>query len=204
MSRMSDRFDTAVHDWILGHRFDAIRSAVIREATGRVLEIGAGTGLNFASYAPGTHVTAIEPARALRARAIERSRGAGIRADVEVVDAFAEHLPFEPESFDHVVVTFVLCSVRDVGGALGEIHRVLRPGGSLLLAEHVVSPEPRTARCQRRAQPVWEHLFSGCSLVRDTRADLERAGFDASGVSAIVLPLPRIARAGIIGSALRV
>lgn len=166
------------------------------------MEVGAGTGLNFGFYARGAEVVAIEPNRPLRERALERSRGVDVHAAIEVVDAVAERLPFEDQAFDSVVVTFTLCSIEHVDEALREIHRVLRPGGAVHLVEHVEA-EPRTARWQRRVQPLWTHAFGGCSLTRNPAVDLARAGFDTQGLERVELPLPRLARAGMVGIARR-
>lgn len=203
MSRLLDRLSTFTHDLILDRRFDPLRAEVVGDATGRVLEIGAGTGLNFRFYRPGADVTAIEPARALRAEGERRVASLSTGATVRVLDARAEALPFDAGSFDTVVVTFVLCSVDEVVQALGEVRRVLRPGGTLHIAEHVGSETWTTAQLQRMAQPLWGNVLGGCSLVRSTARDVERAGFDVSGLRRIALPLPRIAQDGIVGVARR-
>jgi ubiquinone/menaquinone biosynthesis C-methylase UbiE len=203
MSRLLDRLAIATHDAILDQRFDPVRAEIVAGATGRVLEIGAGTGLNFRFYRPGVEVTAVEPARALRVEAERRAASLPAGATVRLVDARAEALPFDAASFDAVVVTFVLCSVDEVARALGEVRRVLRPGGTLRLAEHVVAERHAIARLQRAAQPIWAHVLGGCSLVRDTATDVARAGFDASGLRRVALPLPRIAQDGVLGVAVR-
>ncbi len=202
MSRLGDSLQTNLHDWILKGRFDELRRQVTASARGRVLEVGAGTGLNFGFYPPDAEVVAIEPNRPLRERARARSRSADVHAAIEVVDAIAERLPFADEVFDSVVVTFTLCSIELVDEALREIHRVLHPGGAVHLVEHVEA-EPRTARWQRRVQPIWTHVFGGCSLTRNPAVELARAGFDAQGLERVDLPLPRLARAGMIGLAHR-
>lgn len=202
MSRLGDSLQTNIHDWVLQGRFDELRRQVMVGARGRILEVGAGTGLNFGFYPRGAEVVAIEPNRPLRETARARSRGPDVHAAIEVVDAVAERLPFEDQAFDAVVLTFTLCSIERVDEALREIHRVLRPGGAVHLVEHVEA-EPRTARWQRRVQPIWTHVFGGCSLTRDPAVDLARAGFDAQGLERIDLPLPRLARAGMIGLARR-
>jgi ubiquinone/menaquinone biosynthesis C-methylase UbiE len=201
MSRLLDRLSTFTHDLILDRRFDPIRADVVGDASGRVLEIGAGTGLNFRFYRSGVDVTAIEPARALRTEAERRVASLPSDATVRVVDARAEALPFDAGSFDTVVITFVLCSVEEVARALGEVRRVLRPGGTLRLAEHVEAKRWTTARAQHLVQPIWSNVFGGCSLVRSTANDVDRAGFDVSGLRRVALPLPRIAQDGIVGVA---
>jgi ubiquinone/menaquinone biosynthesis C-methylase UbiE len=102
-----------------------------------------------------------------------------------------------------VVLTFVLCSVKDLGAALAEVRRVLAPGGAVRLVEHVKSPDPSTAAWQARLRPIWMTLLGGCDPTRDIARDLERAGFDTSGLRPVDLPLPRLARAGVIGEAVR-
>jgi ubiquinone/menaquinone biosynthesis C-methylase UbiE len=100
-------------------------------------------------------------------------------------------------------VTFTLCSIRDLGAALGEMKRVLKKGGSLRLLEHVKSPDPRIARLQRAIDPAWRIALGGCTLVRDPAVELERAGFESVSLKAIVLPLSVPVRDGVIGTAVR-
>jgi len=123
----------------------ARRRALLAQARGRVLELGAGTGLNLAHY-PADVATLVvsEPDAAMRARLARRVERAGRHA--RVVEASAEALPFADATFDTVVSTMVLCTVQDVGAALAEIRRVLAPGGRLLLIEHVRASSPRLVR----------------------------------------------------------
>jgi SAM-dependent methyltransferase len=191
-----------VNDLALGARFEAIRAHVAGGAKGRVLEIGAGTGLNFAHYGPEAEVVALEPSPGSRRYAERRGR---VRPGLRMIEGRARVLPFDAGSFDAVVITFTLCSIRDQGvqPALAEVARVLRPGGEVRVAEHVVSPRAASARLQRRVDPVWRIAFGGCSLLRDPRAELARAGFDVSGVEDVSLPLPRPVRWGQVGVARR-
>ncbi len=201
MASVLDRVFPFVNDLALGPAVDPIRARVAAGASGRVLEIGAGTGLNFAHYPADADVTAVEPAAYMRVRAADRARG--VRARVAIVDARAHALPFDAGSFDAVVMTFVLCSVRDLEGTIREVRRVLAPGGAIHLAEHVVAPDPGLARWQRRVQPVWGVVFGGCRLDRDVAAALRAGGFDTDEVLAIDLPLPALARPGAVGVARR-
>lgn len=191
-----------INDAALGARFAPIRARVAGGATGRVLEIGAGTGLNFAHYPRGAEVTAIEPAGGMRRRASTKGR---VPASITLVEGRAKELPFDGGSFDTVVITFTLCSIKDTGvaPALAEIKRVLRKGGEVRLAEHTRSRDRARARLQTRVNPVWGVVFGGCSLLRDPREELDRAGFDVGGIEDIVLPLPGIVEEGQIGIAKR-
>ena len=104
---------------------------------------------------------------------------------------------------DTVLLTFVLCSVKDVPAALAEARRVLRPGGELRILEHVKSEARGDARLQRLLEPVWKRVFGGCSLLGDPRMELSRAGFDPGALVPVALPLPAPVRAGLMGVAVR-
>jgi ubiquinone/menaquinone biosynthesis C-methylase UbiE len=154
------------------------RDELLAGTAGRVIEVGAGNGSNFAHYpAAVSEVVAVEPEPYLRERATEAAAGAPV--PVRVVDGAADALPAEDGAFDAAVASLVLCSVPDQAAALAEIRRVLRPGGELRFYEHVVSDTPRTARLQRRADDwgLWPRLFGGCHGSRDTVAAIEAAGF---------------------------
>jgi SAM-dependent methyltransferase len=156
------------------------RRDLLAQAHGRVIEIGAGTGLNFRHFPPAvSKVEAIEPDRYMRKRA---RRAAGVApVPVTVVDAVAEALPFEDASFDAAVATLVLCSVRDLDMALHEIRRVLKPGGRLLFFEHVRGG-PRLARWQDRLDRPWGWFVGGCHPNLDTVRAIREAGFDLEHV----------------------
>ena len=157
----------------------AHREELLSGLSGRVIEIGAGNGLNFAHY-PGSvsEVVAIEPERSLRQLAVR----AGLRAEVpvDVVPGMAEALPVKSEAFDAAVASLVLCTVRDLPRALAEIKRVLRPGGELRFFEHGAAPSGRALAAAQRAvdRTVWPLLFGGCHTSRDTIAAIEAAGFE--------------------------
>lgn len=154
----------------------AWRRDLVRGLAGEVLEIGAGTGLMFPHYDEGAQVTAVEPDEAFSALARRRAEEA--RARVTIVRGSAEALSFEPGRFDAVVVALVLCSVASVPAALGEIARVLRPGGELRLIEHVRSQGKAAGPLMDLVDPVWLWLNQqGCHLNRDTEASLREAGF---------------------------
>ena len=125
------------------------RERVIGQASGRVLEIGIGPGLNLPLYGPGVHsVAALDPSPPLLRRA--RDQAALARVPVELIEGSAEELSFEKASFDTVVMTWTLCTIPDASRALAEMRRVLRPSGALLFVEHGRAPEPNVARWQDR------------------------------------------------------
>jgi ubiquinone/menaquinone biosynthesis C-methylase UbiE len=151
-----------------------LRRELVAGLSGRVLEVGAGTGLNFPHYpASVTELVAVEPEPYLRARAGAAAAGAPV--PVQVVSGTAAALPAADGEFDAVVVSGLLCSVRDVPAALTEFTRVLRPGGQLRFYEHVRSRDPLFARYQQAADLVWPHLMGGCHVHRDPRAAISRS-----------------------------
>lgn len=155
-----------------GHRDRALGGLA-----GRVIEVGAGNGLNFAHYPPTvTEVVAVEPEDRLRALAGQAAANAAM--PVRVVAGHAGALPAETGTFDAAVVSLVLCSVDDVAGALAELRRVLRPGGELRFFEHVRSTVPVFGALQDLLTPLWSRAGGGCHLNRDTAASIRAAGFD--------------------------
>ncbi|GAB2851050.1 class I SAM-dependent methyltransferase [Streptomyces deserti] len=165
-----------------------VRDRLLAGLSGRVIEVGAGNGLNFAHY-PGTvsEVVAIEPERMLRKLAVE----AALRAEVpvDVAPGAAEALPVKSEAFDAAVVSLVLCSVRDVPRALGELRRVLRPGGEVRFFEHGVGGGRAMTLTQRALdRTLWPVLNGGCHLSRDPVAALREAGFELGPYRRTLMP----------------
>lgn len=155
------------------------RERLIPQASGRVLEIGVGTGLNLPFYSPRvTGVVGVDPSAAILDRA--RDRASVCPAPVTLLEAPAESLPCPDGSFDSVVVTYTLCSVSDPVQALREARRVLRPDGRLLFIEHGLAQRTATRAWQRLATPAWRRLAGNCHLDRDVPDLLYRAGFDTT------------------------
>ncbi|MBJ7331536.1 MAG: class I SAM-dependent methyltransferase [Solirubrobacteraceae bacterium] len=176
---LSSRISSAIYEPVLalGERrgMRDRRADLLARARGRVLEIGAGTGLNLSHYPPGLdEVVITEPEPGMRARLARRAARDG--RDVRVVDAGADALPFEDASFDTVVSTLVLCTVPDAGDAIAEIRRVLRPDGQLLFIEHVLSDDPRRSRWQQRLAAPWAIWAEGCRCDRETVSALRSGG----------------------------
>ena len=158
-----------------------MRRETVGQARGRVLELGAGTGLNLDLYPESVQdLTLTEPdphmTKQLRKKVDESSRRA------EVVEAPAENLPFDDDSFDTAVVTLVLCTVPDPAAALREIGRVLKPDGQFLFLEHVRSIDPGLAKWQDRLEKPWRFLGDGCHCNRDTVSAISAAGFKLGDV----------------------
>jgi len=152
------------------------RDELLAGLSGRVIEVGAGTGLNFAHYSAGvTEVVAVEPEPYLRAAAAEAAADAPV--PVSIVDGTADELPAEPGEFDAGVASLVLCSVPNQRRALGELFRVIRPGGQLRFYEHVRSAKPGFARLQRAVDLVWPLVGGGCHTSRETDRAITDAGF---------------------------
>ncbi|MGH3628162.1 MAG: class I SAM-dependent methyltransferase [Sciscionella sp.] len=153
----------------------AHRDELLASASGRVFEVGAGSGLCFGHYPYSvTEVVAAEPEPYLRHLATQAAAAAPV--PIRVMDTDAEHLPFDDATFDVVVASLVLCSVPDQQRALREVRRVLRPGGELRIYEHIRSEDPRHARRQDRIAWIWPHLVGGCHPNRDTIAAITQVG----------------------------
>jgi SAM-dependent methyltransferase len=156
---------------------DEHRRRTLAGLSGRVVEVGAGNGLNFPHYPPEvTEVLAVEPEPYLRAKAEEAAAQAPVR--IVVVDGLADALPAGDASFDAGVASLVLCSVPRQDEALAELRRVIRPGGELRFYEHVRAHDAAHARGQDRINRVWPRFSGGCHPNRDTPAAISAAGFD--------------------------
>lgn len=181
----------------------AARTRAAATLTGRTLIVGLGPGVDL-DHLPDTvtEVIAVEPSAPMRSAARPRVARFARRRPVEVLAAVAEDLPLADDSVDSILFAYVLCSVDRPDVALQEAVRVLRPGGTVAVLEHVrAAPGSWTARAQRIAAPVWPHIAGGCHCDRDTRTELERAGFDTSEIAdELLVNVPPVS-AAIVGTA---
>ena len=162
-------------DIVLGRPMEEVRARVSATLAGDVLEIGFGSGRNLPHLPPDvTRLLAVEPAAGGRALAARRIAAAGV--PVAFVGADARELGLPDGSVDHVLVSWSLCTIPDVDVALGEVRRVLRPGGALHFVEHGRSSNRRVARWQDRLTPLWSHAFGGCHLNRPVDRLITEAG----------------------------
>lgn len=185
-AKLKERIYDALNRGLERRGFGERRDRLVASLEGRVLEIGAGTGLNVSRYRRAEQVVFVEPDPTYRRRL--KSRGSEASMPVEVVATAAEQLPFADESFDHAVASLALCSMEDVDAVLGEIRRVLRPGGSLVFLEHVRSPSDKRARWQDRFTPLQRRIADGCHLNRDTPAAIESAGLEIVELERFSMP----------------
>lgn len=164
------------------------RAKVVPFASGSVLEIGFGSGLNLPFYDPGKvrRVWALDPSEEMWAIAEGRIRAAAF--PVDLLRASAEQIPLATGSADTVLVTYTLCTLPDVQRALGEMARVLKPGGELVFCEHGAAPDESVRRWQDRLNPAWKVLGGGCNLNRPISALIEGAGFRMRDLSSMYIP----------------
>jgi SAM-dependent methyltransferase len=147
------------------------RRWLVDGAEGTALDVGCGTGRNLPLFRAGVRVVGLEPSPDALARARRRAPG------VPLVQGAAEALPFRTGAFDTVVSGLVFCSVPDPARGLAEVKRVLKPGGTLRMLEHVRATGGFKARVQDRWQPLWTRISGGCHWNRDTESAVEGAGF---------------------------
>lgn len=170
-----------------------LRAEVCAGLRGEVLELGYGSGLNAPYYPPEvTAIRAVEPS-GLAWRISEGRRATG-RVPVTRVGLDGERLEADDASYDAVLSTFTLCTIPDVGRALAEVRRVLRPGGLLHFVDHGLAPDPRVVTWQHRLDPVQRRLAGGCHLSRDIPALVRAAGLEILDLRSEYLPGPRVTR----------
>jgi SAM-dependent methyltransferase len=165
-----------IHAGMRQELFMPYRRRLVRDAQGRVLEIGFGSGLNVSLYtAPVAAVVGLDPSRV--ALSIARASAGEMPRPLELLEASAETIPLVTHSVDTIVCAWTLCSIPDVARALSEVHRVLKPSGIFLFVEHGRAPDAPVAKWQDRLTPIWKHVAGGCHLNRPVAALVERAGF---------------------------
>ena len=158
-------------------QLEKYRREVVAAASGRVLEVGVGSGLNFPLYGKQVEmVFGIDPSPGLLAIARRRADAAGVRA--VLLQGSATAIPLADNTVDTVVMTWTLCSISDPLAALREMRRVLKPSGKFLFVEHGLSPEPSVERWQHRLTPIWCHVAGGCHLDRKMDDLISSAGFN--------------------------
>ena len=185
--------------WILPPILDLImrqkhltkyRRAVVTAASGRVLEIGVGSGLNFPLYGKQVELLyGIDPSPRLLAIARRRATASGV--PVELLLGSATAIPLSDNAVDTVVMTWTLCSIPDPLAALREMRRVLKPDGNLCFVEHGLSPEPNVEHWQHRITPAWRRVAGGCHLDRKIDELIRQAGFDLTNLQVEYAPGPR-------------
>lgn len=165
-----------------------LRRSIVPRASGVVLEIGIGPGLNLAHYDPQTvtKVVGVDPEPGFLA--IGKGRVKASSVPVEIIEAPGERIPLADRTADTAVLTYTLCSVQDPSAALHEIRRVLKPGGRLLFLEHGRSNDASVATWQDRINPLWNLVSCGCQINRDTKLLLGSAGFKLEDVDHFYLP----------------
>ena len=194
---MLDRLLARAYDPVMARAergpLGAARARLLAEVAGHVLVVGAGTGADLPHLPDAVdRLTLVEPSDAMRGRLAD-AVPTRLAAATEVLHGFAERLPLPDDTVDHVVLSLVLCSVRDVDAAVAELDRVLVPGGTVRVLEHGISDHAAVARLQRAVNPVWRVLSGGCNLTRDP-ASLLAARFEVSGLAR--LDVPPVSRVG--------
>ena len=164
------------------------RAKVVPLATGRVLEIGIGSGLNIPYYDSATvsHLWGLDPSAEMWSIASRNAQEHHL--DAEFIKSGAENIPLDDNSADTVVMTYTLCTIPDVQPALDEIGRVLKPAGKLIFCEHGEAPDESVRRWQERINPLWNVLGGGCNLNRPMTKLLEGGGFKSADLQTMYIP----------------
>jgi ubiquinone/menaquinone biosynthesis C-methylase UbiE len=168
------------------------REKVVPLASGDVLEIGFGSGLNLPYYRADNvrRIWGLEPAEGMRRKAQKALDASPL--EVAFIDLPGEEIPLDRNSVDTVLVTYSLCTIPDVETALDGMRRVLKPGGRLIFCEHGVAPEAGVRRWQDRLNPAWRRLAGGCNMNRNIPALLDAGGFEIESGDQMYIPGPRI------------
>jgi ubiquinone/menaquinone biosynthesis C-methylase UbiE len=177
------------------------RAKIVPLATGDVLEIGIGSGLNLPYYDSQKvrKIWGLEPSEGMRKLATKNLEG--MKLDFEFIDLPGEEIPLESNSVDTVLVTYTLCTIPDVATALEGMRRVLKPEGRLLFCEHGSAPDANVRRWQNRLNAGWRKIAGGCNMNRDVPAMINAAGFNIVQDERMYIPGPRILSYNYWGSA---
>lgn len=170
------------------------REKVVPQAEGRILEVGMGSAINIPFYDASKveRVWGLEPSEGMRRKAAPRIADAPF--PVEWLGLPGEEIPLDDDSADTVLLTFTLCTIPDFAKALGQMRRVLKPGGRLLFAEHGAAPDESVRRWQERLNPIWKRLAGGCHINREIPQTIEAAGFKVESLDTMYLPgTPKVA-----------
>ena len=199
---------------ILPHFIDAacsnksvmeVRRKIVPQCYGTVLEVGAGTGINFGLYEPSqvAKVWALEPSQGMRRHAHRHWEGQQ-QLEIQWLELPGEQVPLPDRSVDTVLLTYTLCTIADYHRALKQMHRVLKPDGQLLYCEHGLAPDASVRRTQNFLTPVWKRLSGGCHLNRPILDCISQAGFEVvSNENRYLAKLPRFAAFTYAGRAVR-
>jgi ubiquinone/menaquinone biosynthesis C-methylase UbiE len=177
------------------------REKVVPLASGQVLEVGVGSGLNLPFY-DSTRVSrlwGLDPVPEMTRMARETARS--VDFEVELINAPAEEIPLAADTVDSIVVTYTLCTIPRPEAAIGEMRRVLRPSGRLIFCEHGTAPDENVRRWQDRVNPIWQRLSGGCQLNRAIPQLIEQGGFRIQEIETMYLPGWRPASFNYWGSA---
>ena len=178
------------------------REKVVPYCTGRVLEVGMGSGLNLPYYNPSKIdiVFGLEPAPAMVALA--KPKADAVPFPVEFIDLPGEEIPLEDNSIDTVLLTYTLCTIPGAEAALAGMRRVLKPGGKLLFCEHGRAPDAAIEKWQNRINGAWRHIAGGCNVNRDIPGLIKASGFNITDMDSMYLPsTPRVLGFNYWGSA---
>ena len=183
--------------------FQKKRAQIIPRVSGRVLEIGIGSGLNFDFYdfEKVTEVIGVDPA--ISSVALAKSRAKDFNSKISFIEATAESIELESSTFDSVVIGFSLCTIPEPMKALAEAYRLLKPGGSLFFIEHGLAPEPNIQKWQHRITPVWRKIAGGCNLNRNIEELIIAGGFEFKDLKKKYIKGPKIASYLYYGEALK-
>lgn len=153
------------------------REKIVHEASGDVLEVGFGSGLNVPYYdsARVRKIWALEPSEGMRRKGRQLLDETDM--DIEFIDLPGEQIPLDDASVDTVLITYTLCTIEDTAKALAGMRRVLKPGGRLLFCEHGLAPDEEVQKWQARLNPLWSSMAGGCQLNRDIPALINAGGF---------------------------